>query len=116
MTNPLTDLTKKDTSWKGGPLPTTTPKPFSELKGYLSSKSFIDYPQKIGPTTSSPSAVHTKVPSLWALSAVLTQTNEQDNHSILAYASCKLQKQEKNYPPPCSNSKPSGACTTSPLT
>ncbi len=44
LTSPLTTLTKKDCSWKGGQLPPDALTAFLELQSYLCSEPIIDYP------------------------------------------------------------------------
>jgi Reverse transcriptase (RNA-dependent DNA polymerase) len=46
LTSPLTSLTKKDCTWKGGTLPPDALQAFLELQSYLCSEPVVDYPCK----------------------------------------------------------------------
>jgi hypothetical protein len=95
MMDPLTELTKKTPSGKEGPFHNQCSRPFRNSKGTSAHNPFSNIPEKVDPTTWSPD-VTCLIPG--GLSAILTQTNEESSHSVLAYASQKLQKHEKNYP------------------
>jgi hypothetical protein len=95
----MTELNKKENNWKGGLLlPKAMLKAFQELKGYLSSKTLLAYPRKIQAYNLITWCHPDKGSVPGELSTILTQTNEQGSHSILAYSSWKLQKCKKNYP------------------
>jgi hypothetical protein len=49
LTSPLTALTKKECSWKGGQLPPDELTAFLELQTYLCSEPIVDYPRNNRP-------------------------------------------------------------------
>jgi hypothetical protein len=51
LTSPLTTLTKKDCSWKGGQLSPDALQAFQELQTYLCSEPIVDYPRQNRPYT-----------------------------------------------------------------
>ncbi len=99
ITAPLTALTKKECSWKGGPLPPDALTASQELQTYLCSEPVVDYPRKDCPYAliANVSLGDDKKPG--GLGAILTQLNPQGEHCVIAYASRKLQKHERNYTP-----------------
>jgi hypothetical protein len=73
-------------------------KDFTELKSSnLCSKPVVDYPQKQYPYNLIMRSSPDQVPVPGVLSIILTQTNMKTKY--VAYATWKLQKHEKNYPP-----------------
>ncbi len=96
---PLTALTKKDSPWKTGPLPTDGLKAFRELQSILCSEPVVDYPRKDRPYSLITDASLGDEKNEGGLGAILTQQNKKGEHFVIAYASRKLQKHEKNYTP-----------------
>ncbi len=99
LTAPLTALTKKECSWKGGALPSDALTAFQELQTYLCSEPVVDYPRRDRPHAliADPSLGDEKKPG--GLGAILMPLNRHGEHFIIAYASRKLQKHECNYTP-----------------
>ncbi len=97
--SPLTALTKKDCSWKGGQLPPVALTTFLELQSYLCSEPIVDYPRNNYPYALivDTSLGDDKKPG--GLGAILTQLDLLGQHWFIAYASRKLQKHECNYTP-----------------
>ena len=96
---PLTALTKKDSPWKTGPLPADGLKAFRELQSILCSEPVVDYPRKDRPYSLITDAALGDEKNEGGLGAILTQQNKKGEHFVIAYASRKLQKHEKNYTP-----------------
>ena len=99
VSHPLTVLTKKDCKWKRGPLPPKALKAFRELQTILCSQPVIDYPRKNRPYVLITDASFGDEKTPGGLGAILTQVDQQNEHRVIAYASRKLQKHEKNYTP-----------------
>ena len=99
VSSALTALTRKDCLWKGGPLPPEALKAFRELQSILVSEPVVDYPRKDKPygLITDASLGDDKKPG--GLGAILTQINPDGSHSVIGYASRKLQTHEKNYTP-----------------
>ena len=99
ITAPLTALTRKDTPWKSGPLPPEALQAFRELQSALVSKPVVAYPRKDRQYAliTDASLGDDTVPG--GLGAILSQIDSQGTHHVIAYASRKLQKHEKNYTP-----------------
>jgi hypothetical protein len=96
---PLTVLTKKECSWKGGALPSDALTAFQELQTYLCSEPVIDYPRRDRPYALIAAASLGDEKKPGSLGAILTTLNKQGEHCVIAYASQKLQKHERNYTP-----------------
>jgi hypothetical protein len=96
---PLCQLTKKECKWKSGPLPEDALRSFRTLQSILVSEPVVDFPKPDRPyaliTDASLGDDH--IPG--GLGAILTQIDEKGNHRVIAYASRKLLKHEKNYTP-----------------
>jgi hypothetical protein len=99
LTSPLTALTKKECSWKGGTLPPDTRQAFLELQTYLCSEPVVDYPRSNRPYALIVDASLGDDKKPGGLGAILTQVNPNRQHCVIAYASRKLQKHECNYTP-----------------
>jgi hypothetical protein len=99
LTSPLTSLTNKDCSWKGGQLPPDALKAFQELQTYLCSEPIVDYPRRNRPYALIVDASLGDDKKKGGLGAILTQINQNGEHCVIAYASIKLQKCECNYTP-----------------
>jgi hypothetical protein len=96
---PLTALTRKDAVWKRGPLPDDALHAFRELQTILCSEPVVDYPRRDRPYSLITDAALGDEKKDGSLGAILTQTNKNGEHCVIAYASRKLQKHEKNYTP-----------------
>ena len=99
ITAPLTALTRKDSGWKAGPLPPEALQSFRELQSALVSKPVVAYPRKDRAYSLITDASLGDEKSPGGLGAILTQVDKQGTHHVIAYASRKLQKHEKNYTP-----------------
>ena len=96
---PLTALTRKDCTWKAGPLPSDAMKSFRELQSCLVSEPIMAYPRKDRPYALITDASLGDDLHPGGLGAILTQLDEKGEHQVLAYASRKLDKHERNYTP-----------------
>jgi hypothetical protein len=99
LTSPLTALTKKECSWKGGELPPDALTAFLKLQSYLCSEPIVDYPRNYRPYTLIVDASLGDDKKPGGLGTILTQINKTGQHCVIAYASRKLKKQECNYTP-----------------
>ncbi len=97
LTSPLTTLTKKECSWKGGQLPPDALQAFLELQTYLCLEPIVDYPRSNRPYALIVDASLGDYKKLGGLGAIFTQINPNGEHCVIAYASRKLQKHECNY-------------------
>ncbi len=95
----LSALTKKESTWKSGPLPADALKAFCELQTCLCSKPIVDYPRRDRPYALIVDAALRDDAHPGGLGAILSQINKSGEHCVIAYASQKLQKHEKNYTP-----------------
>ena len=93
----LTNLTKKDTAWKGGPLPHSAAKAFEELKTALISPPVLAYPDPSRPYSLMVDASLGSEDLPGGLGACLMQHDDQDQPHPIAYASRGLSKHERNY-------------------
>ena len=99
LTSPLTTLTKKDCSWKGGQLSPDALQAFQELQTYLCSEPIVDYPRQNRPYTLIIDASLGGEKKPGGLGAILMQIDPNGQHCVIAYASRNLQKHECNYTP-----------------
>jgi len=99
ISSPLTALTRKDSPWKTGPLPNDALVAFRELQSILCSEPVVDYPRKDRAYALITDAALGDDKKEGGLGAILTQINEKGEFCVIAYASRKLQKHEKNYTP-----------------
>ena len=99
LSHPLVALTKKETKWSGGPLPEEALRSFNELKTQLCSNPIIDFPRKNRQYALITDAALGDDVNPGGLGAILTQIDNKGQFRVLAYASRKLQKHEKNYTP-----------------
>jgi hypothetical protein len=99
LTSPLTALTKKDCSWRGGELPPDALTAFLELQTYFCSEPIVNYPHNYRPYALivDESLGYDKKPR--GLGAILTQIDKTGQFCVIAYTSRKLQKHECNYTP-----------------
>ena len=96
---PLTALTKKDSGFRSSELPPDAMKAFRELQSILCSEPVISFPRRDRRYALITDAALGDDKHAGGLGAVLTQTTADDVHHVIAYASRKLQKHEKNYTP-----------------
>ena len=96
---PLTALTKKDNPWKRGPLPPDAYQSYRHLQTILCSEPVVDYPRSDRAYALITDACVGDKKHPGGLGAILTQLDEKNEHRVIAYASRKLQKHEKNYTP-----------------
>jgi hypothetical protein len=94
--HPLTILTRKDCGWKGGPVP---PDAFIHLKGALTSSPLVAFPRKDRQYALITDASCGDDNNPGGMGAILTQVDKDANFFVIAYASRKLLKHEKNYTP-----------------
>ena len=109
IASPLTQLTRKDTPWRGGQLPPDALFAFNELKQILCSEPIVAYPRADRPFSLIVDAAAgiTKVNSKGertfkqegGLGAILCQPDEKGELHVIAYASRALSEHEKNYSP-----------------
>ena len=99
ITAPLTSLTRKDSSWKGGVLPPAALKAFKELQSYLCSEPVMAYPRRDRQYALITDASLGVDGQPGGLGAILTQIDQKGEHHAVAYASRRLQKHEANYTP-----------------
>ena len=96
---PLNKLTSKEADWKDGILPPDCEQAYESLKAALCSEPIVDYPRKNRPYSLIVDA-STGTPEIaGGLGAILTQTDEDGEEKVIAYASRQLLKHEKNYTP-----------------
>ena len=74
-------------------------KAFRELQTCLCSEPLVDYPRRDRPYALITDAALGDDKNPGGLGAILTQINATGDHCVIAYASQKLQKHEKNYTP-----------------
>jgi hypothetical protein len=88
---------KKDSSWKQGSLPEHALRAFCHLQPLLCSQPVLAYPRADRQYALITDASFGDEHTAGGLGAILTQIDKQDNFYVIAYASRKLQKHEKNY-------------------
>ena len=97
ISSPLTKLTRKDTKWKGGPLPEDAKKAFVELKGALISEPCLAFPRSDRKFTLIVDSAIGSPTSQGGIGAILCQTDELGHLHPISYASRALTKHECNY-------------------
>ena len=96
---PLTRLTRKDSGYKGGPLPAEAEKAFNLLKRQLISNPVVAYPRADRQYALIVDASTGSATEEGGLGAILTQIDEDGNFHVISYGSRQLVKHEKNYSP-----------------
>jgi hypothetical protein len=92
---PLFRLKRKDSGYKGGPLPKEAMAAFSALQNALTSEPIMAFPQ-----AGCQYALITDAATGTAdTAAILTQKDQFDNYYPISYASCQLKDQKENYSP-----------------
>jgi hypothetical protein len=96
---PLFKLTRKDSGYKGGPLPKEAMDAFSILKNSLTSEPVMAFPRADRQYALITDAATGTADTAGGLGAILTQKDEFDNFYAISYASRQLKDHEKNYSP-----------------
>ena len=99
ISSPLNVLTRKDTRWRGGPLPPPALKAFNELRSALCSEPVVNYPRKDRPYALIVDAATGNDKNEGGCGAILCQADEKGDLHVISYASRSLSKHEKNYTP-----------------
>ena len=99
IANPLNQLTRKESVWRGGVLNDKALKAFNELKTALCSEPVIAYPRKDRPYSLIVDAATGNAEQEGGMGAILCQLDNDNNYRVIAYASRALAKHEKNYTP-----------------
>ena len=97
ISNPLTKLTRKDSTWKGGELPEEAQKAFFELKTALISEPCLAFPRSDRKFTLIVDSAIGSATCSGGLGAILCQTDEKNELHPISYASRSLAKHERNY-------------------
>ncbi len=97
ISSPLNVLTRKDSHWKGGPLPPSALRAFNELRSALCSEPVVNYPRKNRPYALIVDAATGSMGNEGGLGSVLCQADDHGKLHVIAYASRALSKHEKNY-------------------
>jgi transposase InsO family protein len=95
----LTKLIRKDSTWKGGPLPIAAKVAFQQLKDQLCSAPLLAYPKKDLAYRVACDAATGDEHNPGGLGAVLSQVDKDGKEHVIAYASRSLKEFEKNYTP-----------------
>ena len=96
---PLTRLTRKDSTYKGGTLPTEAMKAFKILKQQLISNPVVAYPRMDRQYALIVDAATGSESSEGGMGAILTQIDDKGNFHVISYGSRQLITHEKNYSP-----------------
>jgi hypothetical protein len=99
ITSPLTNLTKKDAGWKWGSLLENALLAFWHLQSLLCSEPVLAYPRSDQQYALITDASFGDDNTAGGLGAILTQIDKYGHFYVIAYASRKLPKYEKNYTP-----------------
>ena len=99
ISQPLTKLTRKDSGYKGGPLPADALKAFRILKQQLISNPVVAYPRADRQYALIVDASTGSATEEGGLGAILTQVDNEGKFHVISYGSRQLVKHEKNYSP-----------------
>jgi hypothetical protein len=99
ITSPLIQLTKKDSSWKRGPLPENALRAFCHLQSLICSELVLAYPRSDREYELITDASFGDENTEGGLGAILAQLDGSGKFYVIAYDSRKLQKYENNYTP-----------------
>jgi RNase H-like domain found in reverse transcriptase len=99
ITAPLFKLTRKDSGYKGGPLPKEAMAAFSALQNALTLEPIMAFPRADRQYALITDAATGMADTPGGLEAILTQKDQYDNCYAISYASCQLKDHEKNYLP-----------------
>jgi hypothetical protein len=96
---PLFKLTRKDSGYKGGPLPKEAMDAFCILQNSLTSELVMAFPRADRQYALITDAATGTAKTAGGLGAILTQKDEYDNFYGISYASRQHKDHEKNYSP-----------------
>ena len=96
---PLVQLTRKESGWRKGDLPSEALKAFRQLQQVLISEPVVDYPRRNRPYALIVDASLGDEKTPGGLGAILTQIDDKGEFRAISYASRRLQKHEANYTP-----------------
>jgi len=96
---PLFNLTRDDSDWEGGPLPTDARRAFETLKTAISTEPILSYPTRDGKYHLFTDAAVGDKNNAGGLGAVLMQEKEDGDKAVISYASRRIHKNEMGYPP-----------------
>jgi hypothetical protein len=96
---PLTKLTRKETGYKGGPLPPDAMRAFLTLKLALTSDPVVAYPRADRHYALLVDASTGSATTEGGMGAILTQMDTSGQFHVISYGSRQLVKHEKNYSP-----------------
>jgi hypothetical protein len=96
---PLFKLTRKDSGYKGGPLPKEAMDAFCILKNSLTLEPVMAFPRADCQYALITDAATGTADTARGLGANLTQKDKFDNFFAISYASRQLKDHEKNYSP-----------------
>ena len=96
---PLTQLTRKDCSYKGGTLPDDAMRAYKTLKLALTSDPVVAYPRADRQYALIVDASTGTATTEGGMGAILTQVDKNGQFHVISYGSRQLVKHEKNYSP-----------------
>jgi hypothetical protein len=96
---PLFKLTRKDSGYKGGPLPKEAMDAFCILQNSLTSEPVMAFPRADRQYALITDTATGTAYTARGLGAILTQKEEYDNFYSISYTSRQLKDHEKNYSP-----------------
>jgi RNase H-like domain found in reverse transcriptase/Integrase zinc binding domain/Reverse transcriptase (RNA-dependent DNA polymerase) len=96
---PLFRLTRKDSSYKVGPLPKEAMDAFCSLKNSLVSEPVMAFPRADRQYALITDAATGTADTAGGLGTILTQKDKYNNFCAILYASCQLKAHKKNYSP-----------------
>jgi len=96
---PLFKLTRKDSGYKGGPLPKEAMAAFSALQNALMSEPIMAFPKADRQYALIMDAATGTPETLGSFGAILTQKDQYDNYYAISYAYRQLKDHEINYSP-----------------
>jgi hypothetical protein len=96
---PLFKLTRKDSGYKGGPLPKAAMAAFINLRKQLISEPVMAFPRLDRQYALITDAATGTANTPGGLGAILTQVDKNGKFYAISFASCQLKDHEKNYSP-----------------
>jgi len=92
-------MTRKDSGYNGGPLPTEALNAFLELKKRLITDPVVAYPRSDRKYVSITDASTGTDKIVGGFGSILTQVDEKGDYHVIAYGSRQLRDHELNYSP-----------------